>query len=98
MNSFNHYAYGTVASFLTSHIGGIQYSHEGITMQIIPDERFSPVQAAYDSPHGKITSQWEKTQDGRLCWSVMVPGGIPATAILPDGTRRKLSPGTNILL
>ncbi|NMA19873.1 MAG: family 78 glycoside hydrolase catalytic domain [Lentisphaerae bacterium] len=98
MNSFNHYAYGTVASFLTSHIGGIQYSHEEITMQIIPDERFSPVQAAYDSPHGKITSQWEKTQDGRLCWSVMVPGGIPATAILPDGTRRKLSPGTNILL
>ncbi|MDD3952477.1 MAG: family 78 glycoside hydrolase catalytic domain [Lentisphaeria bacterium] len=98
MNSFNHYAYGTVASFLTSHIGGIHYSHEKILLQMIPDERFSPVQAAYDSPHGKITSQWEKAQDGQLSWRVLVPGGIPATAILPDGTRRELPPGTTVLL
>lgn len=97
MNSFNHYAYGTVASFLIEELGGIHYSHQGISLRIIPDSRFSPVHAVYDSPYGRIVSDWQTDDAGKLNWQVEVPAGIPAQAALPDGTITVLNIGKNIL-
>lgn len=98
MNSFNHYAYGTSAGFLISGIGGIHYTHDKLTLKIIPDTRFSPVRAVYDSPYGRIVSEWGATEKNGLSWQVEVPPGIPAEAVLPDGSVKTLSIGKNILL
>ena len=93
MNSFNHYAYGAVSEFIIQGLGGIRYSARELFMKIIPDRRFSPVHAAYDSPHGFISSDWHFESDNQLFWCVTVPPGIPARAILPDGSVRRLSHG-----
>ncbi|MBQ6472255.1 MAG: family 78 glycoside hydrolase catalytic domain [Victivallales bacterium] len=97
MNSFNHYAYGTVARFLTCFIGGIRYTHERLTLKIIPDVRFSPVAARFDSPYGHIESAWRMDGNGTLSWEVVVPPGLPSTAVLPDGTSRELPVGRSKL-
>ena len=98
MNSFNHYAYGAAARFLTEGIGGIHYSHGKLTLKIIPDPRFSPVRAVYDSPFGRIVSEW-RTDNGRLSgWKAEVPPGIEACAVLPSGEKIALTPGRHVLV
>jgi len=85
MNSFNHYAYGSVAKFIVNSIGGIDYSDGEVRLQPIFDERFSPVDLFYDSPRGRICSRWEKN-GGKTTWEVEVPDGVNAIACLPNGT------------
>lgn len=98
MNSFNHYAYGAATRFLISGIGGIHYCHDRLVLKIIPDIRFSPVRAVYDSPYGRIVSEWSFTERHGFSWQAEVPPGIPAEAILPDGTAKTLVIGKNIIL
>ena len=61
MNSFNHYAYGTVASWMFEAIAGINYdtSQPGFKRIILapsPDKRIE-ANASYDSPYGIITAK-----------------------------------------
>ena len=92
MNSFNHYAYGIVSKFLMNAIAGIRYQANELQLEIIPDPRFSPVNASYDSPCGMIRSSWE-IKDNTLAWQVEVPTGLPTAITLPDGSTQKLSAG-----
>ena len=98
MNSFNHYAYGAAARFLIEGIGGIHYTHGKVLLKIIPDPRFSPVMARYDSPFGTIESRWSADPDGKLTWEVEIPPQVEAEAILPSGEEIKLKTGKNVLL
>ena len=98
MNSFNHYAYGTVASFLICYIGGIHYSKDGLFLKIIPDARLSPVNAVFDSPYGRIESHWSFSDAGVLSWNVLVPPGLEATAELPSGKTCSLPAESSSLL
>ncbi|MBR6373300.1 MAG: family 78 glycoside hydrolase catalytic domain [Victivallales bacterium] len=89
MNSFNHYAYGTVAQFMMEEIGGIHYRHKSLVLKIIPDRRFSPVRASFDSPYGMIISEW--SIEGRtLTWKVSAPLALRAKVSLPDGLEETL--------
>lgn len=97
MNSFNHYAYGAVSEFLVSWLAGIHYRHDGLVFEIIPDRRFSPVKAVFDSPFGRIASSWSLTPGGELHWEAEVPPGLPASARLPGGRELPLAPGRHIL-
>ena len=97
MNSFNHYAYGAVSEFLVSWLAGIHYRHDGLVFEIIPDRRFSPVEAVFDSPFGRIASSWSLTPEGELHWEAEVPPGLPASARLPGGRELPLAPGRHIL-
>ena len=98
MNSFNHYAYGSVASFMVQEIGGIHYNKDGLLLQIIPDRRFAPVSAVFDSPYGRIESRWDYDAEGRLSWHAVVPPMLSAKAILPDGSEKILQNGRNVLI
>ena len=47
---------------------------------------------SYNSPYGRITSQWKKTLQ-HLDWHVVVPCNTTATICLPDGTTQEIGSG-----
>lgn len=67
MNSFNHYAYGSVASWFFTGICGINYTAPGYkTFEIKPkiDERLSFADAKINTMYGIIRSKWQRTDCG----------------------------------
>lgn len=91
MNSFNHYAYGAVASWMYGTMAGIRedlnapgFKH--IILAPIPDERIAQVKAAFNSPYGPILTEstW-----GAIGWiySATIPANTTATLYLPAGNQ-----------
>ena len=90
MNSFNHYAYGAVISWMYSAMAGIRedLANPGFRhffLQPQPDKRVGSVKASYNSASGLIESAWEYGADGKWKWTYTVPANTTATVILPDG-------------
>ncbi len=90
MNSFNHYAYGAVISWMYSAMAGIRedlavpgFRH--FFLQPQPDKRVGSVKASYNSASGLIESAWEYGADGKWKWTYTIPANTTATVILPDG-------------
>lgn len=75
MNSFNHYAYGSVASWFFTDICGIKYTSPGYkTFNVAPkpDERLSYAKASIDTMYGVISSKWNINGD-KTEFEVQVP-------------------------
>ena len=90
MNSFNHYAYGAVISWMYSAMAGIRedLANPGFRhffLQPQPDKRVGSVKASFNSASGLIESAWEYGADGKWKWTYTVPANTTATVILPDG-------------
>jgi len=67
MNSYNHYAYGSVADWVFGVAGGIQPAEPGYTRARIapqPDPRLNSLCAVLDTVHGRIRSSWKYTEQG----------------------------------
>ena len=69
MNSFNHYAYGSVADWVYEKAAGITplEDYPGFRKVLIkpyPDDRMEWLEAAIDTRNGKISSKWTHTEDG----------------------------------
>jgi hypothetical protein len=69
MNSFNHYAYGSVADWVYEKAAGItpleDYPGFGkVLIKPYPDDRMEWLEAAIDTRNGKISSKWTHTEDG----------------------------------
>ncbi|MGI6232883.1 MAG: family 78 glycoside hydrolase catalytic domain, partial [Prevotella sp.] len=86
MNSFNHYAFGSVTSWLIQHSAGIcrDDSVEAFRRFIVSPEPdmtggISWARAEYDSQQGKIVSGW-KREGSKVTYHVVIPAN--ATAIL----------------
>ena len=47
-----------------------------------PIEGLDWVNCSYDSPYGKIVSNWKRTGD-KFEWTVEIPAGTTATALIP---------------
>jgi alpha-L-rhamnosidase len=89
MNSFNHYAYGAVGAWLYSVVAGIDldeaepgYRH--ILFHPRPGGGLTWARATHESMYGRVESAWQQSEDG-FHWTVRVPGGCHATAVLPVG-------------
>jgi alpha-L-rhamnosidase len=87
MNSFNHYALGSVGEWLYDTVAGIDleperpgYKH--IALRPRPGGGLTSAKAAYDSLYGKIVSEW-KYAGGRWVWKVTVPPNTTATVFVP---------------
>ena len=52
------------------------------------------VEAAHESPYGRIEVSWRLDAD-RLDLSVTVPPGTSAEVVLPDGTTSNVGPGVH---
>ena len=95
MNSFNHYAYGAVASFFYQKIGGIvpiEPGYRKIRIQPMPDRRISYAKAAIDTVYGVVKSEWQ-TENGTFFLTVTVPCNTTAEICLPDGTVHRRGSG-----
>lgn len=87
MNSFNHYAYGSVCEWIWETAAGIAADPEKpgfkhIIMRPIPDRRLGHLEAEYKSAAGLIKSSWRYDEDS-WTWEFTIPKGTTATIILP---------------
>lgn len=92
MNSFNHYSFGSVGSWLIENMVGIcrddtQPGFEHFWLQPTPDPTGSITWAKghLDTRHGRIESEWRIGDDGRVSYRFVVPEGTTASVILPGG-------------
>ncbi len=88
MNSFNHYAYGAVAEWLYSYMGGIQFDFnqagfKHIILKPTPNKSLDFVECSYDSVYGIITSNW-KYEQGSPVYTFSIPANTTATIYIPE--------------
>lgn len=80
MNSYNHYAYGSVADWVYSVAAGIspieEYpGYEKVRIAPVPDARLDWLEASLDTRHGRISSRWKK--EGSV-WKYIIDTPVPA--------------------
>lgn len=100
MNSSNHVMLlGDLVTWYYEYLGGIRPAEPGyksIELKPYPIEGLDWVNCSYDSPYGKIVSNWKRTGD-KFEWTVEIPAGTTATALIPgpDSSRESklLAPG-----
>ncbi|MEZ0326542.1 MAG: family 78 glycoside hydrolase catalytic domain [Fimbriimonas sp.] len=87
MNSFNHYAYGAIGSWLYEKVAGIDVGQAGykqIRMTPTPGEGITWVKASLNSIHGRIESNWA-VENNSFTWDVLIPPNTSATLEAPPG-------------
>lgn len=93
MNSFNHYAYGSVCQWIWESVAGIaadpsQPGFKHIIMKPLPDKRLGFVNAEYLSTAGLIKSSWRFEGD-ECIWNFTIPSGATASVTLPGESEVK---------
>ena len=97
MNSFNHYAYGSVYDWIFGVSAGIKVLEDGagyrhILIKPTPDKRLGFVKAGIKTRLGRLSCRWNY-RDDKLHYEFTIPCGTVAEIELPDGTRKTLSGG-----
>lgn len=85
MNSFNHYAYGAIGSWMYEHLAGIQYVLPGYQKNRIAPlaiKGVTWVKASLETPYGRLTSDW-KCENKRFILDVEIPANTTALICLP---------------
>ncbi|MDO4618283.1 MAG: family 78 glycoside hydrolase catalytic domain [Clostridia bacterium] len=98
MNSFNHYAYGSVYSWVFGVAAGIkpiEPKYTKVSVKPSPDKRLTYMDADIDSRMGKIRSSWRYMQ-GFIRYEIDIPEGVTAEIELPDGQKYTVSGGKHI--
>jgi alpha-L-rhamnosidase len=91
MNSYNHYAFGSVVAWVYRQVAGIDTSADDpgfhrIVIHPRLDARMTGARAEYDSAYGKIVSDWNGTPQGPLDLKVTIPANTNAKVYLPAAT------------
>ncbi len=94
MNSFNHYAYGSVADWVFEQAAGIQHAEnrpgfEELIYAPHPDARLGWLQARLDTRHGTVSTLWVCQEDG-IRYELETP--VPALVCL-NGEEKRVRPG-----
>ena len=94
MNSFNHYAFGSVVAWVYRSVAGIDAGAPGFKHIVIRPRHDGAMRVArgeYDSVYGTIVSDWQVSAAG-FVHKVVVPPNTTATVYLP-GSARKITEG-----
>jgi alpha-L-rhamnosidase len=88
MNSYNHYAFGSVIAWVYRYAAGIDTltnspGFKEIVIHPHLDARMTSARADYDSIYGKIISDWKGTDAGPFSLSVTIPPNTSAKVFLP---------------
>jgi alpha-L-rhamnosidase len=88
MNSYNHYAFGSVVAWVYRYAAGIDTTPNApgfkeIVIHPHLDSRMTSARAEYESVYGKIVSDWNGTSDGPFSLRVTVPANATAKVFLP---------------
>ena len=97
MNSYNHYAFGSVMAWVFRRAAGIDtdpsgpgFHHLTIKPQVSPS--LPSLHTEYDSPYGTITTDWNQTTH---TFTVTTPANTTATVTLPNGKLENTGSGTH---
>ncbi|MDP9736802.1 family 78 glycoside hydrolase catalytic domain [Curtobacterium sp. 260] len=88
MTSFNHYAFGAVATWMHERLGGLRHRDPGWRTATVTVPHWSPldhVRTAHDSVAGPWSVAWRRRPDGSIALDLTVPDG--ARAVIRDGER-----------
>ena len=101
MNSFNHYAYGAIGSWLYAVVAGVDIDpaspgFKRILLAPQPGGELTSARGMLQSPHGEILSSW-KLHAGRFDWEVIVPPNTTASVKFPVPGKAKLTEGKSPL-
>ena len=88
MNSYNHYAFGSVIAWVYRYAAGIDTTPDSpgfkeIIVHPHLDSRMTAARAEYDSIYGKIVSEWKGTPTGPFRLKVTIPANTSAKVFLP---------------
>jgi alpha-L-rhamnosidase len=92
MNSFNHYAFGSVGRWLFDTVAGIDTDGPGykkIIIRPVPGA-ITRATASYDSINGKIVSNWQ-LEDGIFTLNVVIPANTNATVYIPAESAKNIT-------
>lgn len=95
MNSFNHYALGSVGEWMYRYMGGIDLApgepgFKRIRIRPLVDRRLTEVDCRYDSSYGQIGCRWQLAED-LLNLTVVIPANTTAIIHLPCGEDEPIS-------
>ncbi|MCC6361472.1 MAG: family 78 glycoside hydrolase catalytic domain [Phycisphaerales bacterium] len=109
-DSLNHFMLGHLMEWHFAYVAGIRqqpgsvgWTKVLIAPQLPPAADKSPhaiheAGALFHSPRGRIGSQWEiDSTKGEFRLTCLIPAGVEAVAVMPDGTRHDLPPGNTVL-
>ncbi len=89
MNSFNHYAFGSVTNWLMQRSLGIAedvaspgFKHFILRPEVDPTGGLSFAEGHYDSMYGRIESKWQTSADA-ITYHFTIPANTSATVYLP---------------
>jgi alpha-L-rhamnosidase len=85
MNSYNHYAFGSVMAWVYRHAAGIDTDPSGpgfhhLTIQPHVDPTLPQLHVEYDSAYGTVISDWQQSTHR---FTITLPPNTTATLILP---------------
>lgn len=95
MNSFNHYAYGSVADWIYGTAAGIRPAlpgYEKVSVAPVTDERLDWLKVSLETRHGLVRSEWKKDGDQ---WRFEIETPVEAEIVIGK-TKYKAPAGTNI--
>jgi alpha-L-rhamnosidase len=100
MNSYNHYAFGSVIAWVYRYAAGIDTlpnspGFKEIVIHPHLDARMTSARAEYDSIYGKIISDWKGTPVGPFSLSVTIPANTSARVFLPAIAGAHVTEGGN---
>jgi alpha-L-rhamnosidase len=88
MNSYNHYAFGSVIAWVYRYVAGIDTSTSSPAFKKIVirphlDSRVTSARGEYDSIYGRIVTDWKSGPDARFSLKVIIPANTTADVYLP---------------
>jgi alpha-L-rhamnosidase len=98
MNSYNHYAFGSVMAWVYRYVVGIDTTPEGpgfhqIVIHPRLDARLTKAGGTYLSAYGKIAADWSGTAAGPFSLKVTIPANTTAKIYLPAIANAKVTEG-----
>jgi alpha-L-rhamnosidase len=98
MNSYNHYAFGSVMAWVYRYLVGIDTTSSGpgfheIVIHPHLDARITKARGEYESVYGKIVADWNGTAAGPFTLAVTVPANTSAKVYLPAAENTKVTEG-----
>jgi alpha-L-rhamnosidase len=88
MNSYNHYAFGSVIAWVYRYVAGIDTLPDSpgfkeVVVHPHLDGRMNSARAEYESIYGKIVSDWNGTSAGPFSLRITIPANTSAKVYLP---------------
>jgi alpha-L-rhamnosidase len=98
MNSYNHYAFGSVMAWVYRRAAGIDTDAGGpgfhhLTIRPHFDAALPALHVEYDSQYGTVVSDWKQSEHR---FTVTIPANTTATVQLPGKKAETIGSGTHM--